>query len=82
MISSRIGVAAYPMLSDSKHSICADITVKANGIEVTEAISDEWTDGGSEDIMSMKTYTASDLKLGDYYYSDGTWSDGGLRAIY
>lgn len=59
-----------------------DITVKANGIEVTEAISNEWTDGGSEDIMSMKTYTASDLKLGDYYYSDGTWSDGGLRARY
>ena len=26
-----------------------------------------------------KSYTASDLKLGDYYYSDGTWSDGGLR---
>lgn len=24
-------------------------------------------------------YTASDLKIGDYYYSDGTWSDGGLR---
>ena len=23
LISSRIGVAAYPMLSDSKHSICA-----------------------------------------------------------
>ena len=27
-------------------------------------------------------YEASDLKLGDYYYSDGTWSDGGLRKLY
>ena len=27
-------------------------------------------------------YGASDLKLGDYYYSDGTWSDGGLRKLY
>lgn len=26
-------------------------------------------------------YTTSDLKTGDYYYSDGTWSDGGLREI-
>ena len=26
-------------------------------------------------------YTASDLKPGDYYYSDGTWSDGGLREM-
>lgn len=29
---------------------------------------------------SGKSYTASDLKPGDYYYSDGTWSDGGLRS--
>lgn len=27
-------------------------------------------------------YRASDLKLGDYYYADGTWSDGGLRKLY
>jgi len=29
----------------------------------------------------IKSYKASDLKFGDYYYSDGTWSDGGLRTI-
>ena len=29
----------------------------------------------------IKTYKASDLKIGDYYYSDGTWSDGGLRTL-
>ena len=27
-------------------------------------------------------YTAEDLKIGDYFYQDGTWSDGGLRAVY
>lgn len=27
-------------------------------------------------------YTESDLKVGDYFYQDGTWSDGGLRAVY
>ena len=33
-----------------------------------------WTD-------FSKSYTAYDLKIGDYYYSDGTWSDGGLRKF-
>lgn len=59
-----------------------DITVKANGIEVTETTGSEWTDGGSENVASYEIYKASDLKLGDYYYSDGTWSDGGLRKLY
>lgn len=27
-------------------------------------------------------YTEKDLKIGDYFYQDGTWSDGGLRAVY
>lgn len=26
-------------------------------------------------------YTAEDVKPGDYFYSDGTWSDGGLRQV-
>ena len=60
------------------------ITVKAHGIEVKEAAGGEWTDGGSEDVpsISITHYTAADLKIGDYYYSDGTWSDGGLRKLY
>ena len=36
-------------------------------------------DENIEFLSKTKSYTASDLKLGDYYYSDGTWSDGGLR---
>lgn len=62
-----------------------NVTVKENGIEVTTATGGEWTDGGSEDVASkevMQTYSASDLKPGDYYYTDGTWSDGGLRKLY
>lgn len=61
-----------------------DITVKADGLEVKEAVPGEWQDAGSE-VVAAKTithYTASDLKIGDYYYSDGTWSDGGLRKLY
>lgn len=62
-----------------------NITVKANGIEVTEAISGEWTDGGSEAVTSktvLVNYTADNVKKGDYIYKDGTISDGGLRQIY
>lgn len=33
------------------------------------------------DNENSGSYTASDLKIGDYYYTDGTWSDGALREI-
>ena len=47
----------------------------------------DWVDwvGGKEDNVlanEVKRYKADDLKIGDYFYSDGTWSDGGLRKIY
>lgn len=60
------------------------ITVKANGIEVTDATGGEWADGGSEDVGITITYdgTETEAKFGDYYYADGTWSDGGLRKLY
>lgn len=61
------------------------ITLKANGIEVTAASGGEWTEGGSEDVGSKKVqtrYTAGELKPGDFFYSNGTHSDGGLRTIY
>lgn len=44
----------------------------------------DWV-GGKEDnalVNEVKRYKADDLKIGDYFYSDGTWSDGGLRKIY
>lgn len=61
------------------------ITVSARGITVDAITGGQWTDGGSEDVASKEVkqvFTANDLKPGDYYYSDGTWSDGGLRTIY
>ena len=57
-----------------------NITVRADRLEVSVANGDgEWTDGGSEEVTTNFVYTASDLKFGDYFYSDGTTSDGGLR---
>ncbi len=60
------------------------ITVKANGIEVTAVAGGRWIDDGSEDVGITITYdgTETEVKTGDYYYSDGTWSDGGLRKLY
>ena len=61
------------------------ITVKANGIEVQAATSGTWSDGGEESVSSKevkRSFTADELKIGDYFYSDGTWSDGGLRKRY
>lgn len=58
------------------------ITVNATGIEVTEAVSSAWGDGGEENVPPVnvvETFTAGQLKIGDYVYSDGTFSDGGLR---
>ena len=51
---------------------CQDDAVPEN--ENTETSTDEGTityDG-----------TETEPKIGDYYYSDGTWSDGGLRKLY
>ena len=44
----------------------------------------DWVGGKEDNVLAneVKRYKADDLKIGDYFYSDGTWSDGGLRKIY
>ena len=60
-----------------------EITVSKNGLTVAANRATAWTAAGSATDVTGKTpvpgYSASDLKIGDYYYSDGTWSDGGYR---
>lgn len=61
------------------------ITVKANGIDVQSVTSGTWVANGEENVTSKRVkqrFTADELKIGDYFYSDGTWSDGGLRKIF
>lgn len=63
------------------------ITVKADGsgIEVTEVKDEQWANGGEATVGSktvLVRYTADDVKKGDYIYTDGTTSDGGLRTVY
>lgn len=61
-----------------------NITVKYGYLEVVTVKTDGvWGDGGTTDPVEskipVKPFTADDLKIGDYYYSDGTTSDGGYR---
>ena len=58
------------------------ITVKKTGLAVTLSKNGEWGSGGDEAVSGKvpdNGYSASDLKVGDYYYSDGETSDGGYR---
>lgn len=63
-----------------------NITVKHDRLEVVTAGTNvEWGIGKTETVTSRivaKSFTAGNLKNGDYYYSDGETSDGGLRKIY
>ena len=61
-----------------------NITVKHGYLEVTSAtVGSAWGGDGSAEDVTDKTppngYAPDDLKIGDYYYSDGTTSDGGYR---
>lgn len=59
------------------------ITVSVYGIEVKEVTGGTWRDGGNEAAaIPVAKYTASDVKPGDYLYTNGDISDGGLRARY
>lgn len=63
-----------------------NITVKHDRLEVvTVGTNVEWGSEKTETVTSRivaKSFTAGNLKNGDYYYSDGETSDGGLRKIY
>lgn len=63
-----------------------NITVKHDRLEVVTAGTNvEWGSEKTETVTSRivaKSFTAGNLKNGDYYYSDGETSDGGLRKTY
>lgn len=68
---------------EAGNSYTYTITVSAYGIEVEAVTGGTWSDGGSESAGILVTeYTASDVKPGDYLYTNGEISDGGLRARY
>lgn len=60
-------------------SIVYTVNITRTDLEiVAESSSMEWTNSV---IKNIEYFEADDLKPGDYYYGDGSWSDGGLRMI-
>lgn len=60
-------------------SIAYTLNIKATTLEITAEKTDmEWENNTTDEILFFE---ADDLKIGDYYYSDGTYSDGGLRVL-
>lgn len=53
------------------------ITLSKTGLEV-EATGGTWTEGTSSEVQ---VFAPNELKIGDYYYNDGSWSDGGVRGL-
>ncbi len=67
------------LASGTKYSCTA--TIKGSDVEFSGMISD-WNDGGDITLEPTEdTEESASPKIGDYYYSDGTWSDGGLVSI-
>ena len=68
---------------------CYTYTVKVNatGLTLEGCTIGDWTDSGNEnvgikEVIAIYDGMETEPKIGDYYYSDGTWSDGGLRKLY
>lgn len=59
-------------------NISYTITVNKDGYTIKASTEVEWTPGTASEFVC---YEADELKMGDYYYSDGSTSDGGVRAM-
>lgn len=54
------------------------ITLNKEKLDIAAQVGASW---GQDSSKSLRIFEPDELKLGDYYYSDGTYSDGGLRAM-
>lgn len=91
VVTSYVPVAGdAAAVIEAGHEYVCDVTVDGEDYALTVTVSEggAWTDGGSTDIdsepLNYKKYGPEDTepKVGDYFYSDGSWSDGGLRRVY
>lgn len=65
---------------DSDNLVSAKVTaITAGNAKLTAVIQD--IKATCSLSVKSKEIPATDPKIGDYYYSDGTWSDGGLLSI-
>lgn len=76
-LNSAGGTAAF-QFSEGEH-FTFKINIVNGKLKIESVEATEWQTGQTIDVGSTRFYTAEKLKTGDYFYSDGTWSDGGLR---
>ena len=67
---------------ESGQAYTYNISVRRDGISVKQVTGGTWENGSTTQVASDRTYTADDLKPGDFIYTDGSTSDGGLRVRY
>ena len=73
---SALPLSSAPLWTAGAH-IVYTINLSERTATVTAGVTDwERDTGNSYDVC---TYYPDDLKVGDYFYDDGSWSDGGLR---
>lgn len=72
-----VALPSAPVLAAGAN-IVYTITVNKDTYDIKASNVTEWAQSGERDIVC---YGPDDLKLGDYYYSDGTTSDGGVRTV-
>ena len=71
------GTQQQPHLDDSLNQLASVAAGQAKSVSRTATAVYLLTASGVESYGYDGTET--EPKIGDYYYSDGTWSDGGLR---
>lgn len=76
-IITNQALPASPLWEAGK-SVVYTINLAESAVTVTTEANSSWESTGSQET-TVRFYTADELKVGDYYYSDGTTSDGGLR---
>lgn len=69
-------------------SITYNLKITRTAATVTVSSIGVWSSGSSQDlddaidkVSAKEGFRAGDLKMGDFYYSDGTTSDGGYRIM-
>ncbi len=81
-ILSWIAPEGTTLLPGSCTSFDATVSADLKTLTVTKIEGASWEEGENRDIVSEEeNIDYGEVKIGDYYYSDGSWSNGGLIEI-
>lgn len=74
-VSYEVKFTGRPIDAGKVYTLTKTLAAPSNNVET-------WEEGSTNDVISKEVkpgYGPGDLKIGDYYYSDDQWSDGGYR---